>query len=262
MCVMNELEILHLDDKCVAVNKPPDLLVHRSFVATRERENVVRTLGRQLGQRVFTVHRLDRATSGVLIFGLNSEAARALTTQFERREVAKTYHAIVRGYTDDSGTIDIPLKEPYDRIATPAEADENKPAQEAITKYETLVQSELPISAGKYPTSRFSFVRLTPQTGRRHQIRRHLKHIAHPIIGDIKHGDHRVNQLIEREFGIRRLMLVASQLRINHPTTGRTMALAASAGKDFDRVRELLQLDAEPGLGGLISEGIMNQYES
>ena len=71
-----------------------------------------------------------------------------------------------------------------------------------------------------------------------------------------------MNQLIEREFGIRRLMLVASQLRINHPTTGRTMALAASAGKDFDRVRELLQLDAEPGLGGLIREGIMNQYES
>lgn len=243
---MNELEILHLDDKCVAVNKPPDLLVHRSFVATREKENVVRTLGRQLGRRVFTVHRLDRATSGVLIFGLDSEAARTLTMQFEQRDVAKTYHAIVRGYTEDSGTIDMPLKEPYDRIATPAETDENKPAQEAITKYETLARSELPISAGKYPTSRFSFVRVTPHTGRRHQIRRHLKHIAHPIIGDIKHGDHKVNQLIEREFGIRRLMLVASELRISHPTTGETMVLSASAGEDFERARELLQLGVKP----------------
>jgi tRNA pseudouridine65 synthase len=241
--VVNELEILHLDDECVAVNKPPDLLVHRSFVATTERENVVRTLGRQLGRRVFTVHRLDRATSGVLIFGLNSEAARLLTTQFERREVEKTYHAIVRGYTEDSGTIDMPLKEPYDRIATPPEADDDKPAQEAITKYETLARSELPISAGKYPTSRFSFVRVTPETGRRHQIRRHFKHTSHPIVGDIKHGDNHVNQLIEREFEIRRLMLVASELRIAHPASGEVMILTAASGEAFDRLRERLELN-------------------
>ena len=258
---MNELEILHLDDKCVAVNKPPDLLVHRSFVATREKENVVRTLGRQLGRRVFTVHRLDRATSGVLIFGLGSEAARALTTQFERREVSKTYHAIVRGYTEDSGTIDMPLKEPYDRIATPAETDENRPAREAITKFETLSQSELSISAGKYPTSRFSFVRVTPQTGRRHQIRRHFKHTAHPIVGDIKHGDNHVNQLIEREFGIRRLMLVASELRISHPSTGEPMVLSASAGEDFERARELLQIGVRLPVDGLTGEGTTNQHE-
>jgi tRNA pseudouridine65 synthase len=239
---MNELKILHLDENCVAVNKPPDLLMHRSFVATTERENVVRTLSRQLGQKVFTVHRLDRATSGILIFGLDSEAARLLTTQFERREVEKTYHAIVRGYTDDSGTIDMPLKEPYDRIATPAETDEDKPAQEAITDYETLARSELPLSAGKYPTSRYSFVRISPKTGRRHQIRRHFKHTSHPIVGDIKHGDNHVNQLIEREFGIRRLMLVASELRIGHPTTGEPMVLSASAGDDFDRTLDCLNL--------------------
>lgn len=242
---MIELEILHLDDECVAVNKPPDLLVHRSFVATREKENVVRTLSRQLGRRVFTVHRLDRATSGVLIFGLNSEAARLLTTQFERREVEKTYHAIVRGYTDDSGTIGIPLKEPYDRIATPAETDLDKPAQEAITDYKTLMRSELPLSAGKYPTSRYSYLRVSPKTGRRHQIRRHFKHTSHPIVGDIKHGDNHVNQLIEREFGIRRLMLVASELRISHPSTGNAMVISATAGDEFDRARELLKLDVE-----------------
>ncbi|MGZ0169181.1 MAG: pseudouridine synthase [Planctomycetales bacterium] len=257
---MNEIEILHLDEECVVVNKPPDLLVHRSFVATMERENVVRTLSRQLGRRVFTVHRLDRATSGVLIFGLDSEAARLLTTQFERREVEKTYHAIVRGYTDDSGTIDMPLKEPYDRIATPAEADTDKPAQEAITDYETLARSELPLSAGKYPTSRYSFVRVSPKTGRRHQIRRHLKHTAHPIVGDIKHGDNHVNQLIEREFGIRRLLLVASELRISHPSTGEAMVLSAAAGGDFDRAREVLQLGAEP-VSDLSRERTTNRHE-
>lgn len=258
---MNDLEILHLDEQCVAVNKPPDLLVHRSFVATREKENVVRTLSRQLGQRVFTVHRLDRATSGVLMFGLNSEAARSLTTQFERREVQKTYMAIVRGYTDDSGTIDMPLKEPFDRIATPTETTENKPAQEAVTKFETLKRSELPISAGRYPTSRFSFVRVTPQTGRRHQIRRHFKHTSHPIVGDIKHGDNHVNQLIEREFGIRRLMLVASELRISHPSTGEPMVLSALAGEDFESARNVLQLGGEFPLGRLTGEGTTNQHE-
>jgi len=242
---MNDLEILHLDEQCVAVNKPPDLLVHRSFVATREKENVVRTLHRQLGQRVFTVHRLDRATSGVLIFGLNAEAAHSLTTQFERREVQKTYLAIVRGYTGDSGTIEMPLKEPYDRIATPAETNADKPAQEAVTKFETLVRSELPISAGKYPTSRYSFVRVTPHTGRRHQIRRHFKHTSHPIVGDSKHGDNHVNQLIEREFGIRRLLLVASELSIKHPKTDELMKLSAAPGDDFDRARELLQLNED-----------------
>ncbi|NQV23958.1 MAG: hypothetical protein HQ518_06280 [Rhodopirellula sp.] len=239
---MNDLEILHLDEACVAVNKPPDLLVHRSFVATREKENVVRTLTRQLGTRVFTVHRLDRATSGVLIFGLNAEAAHLLTTQFERREVQKTYMAIVRGYTDDSGTIDLPLKEPYDRIATPAETTEDKPAQEAITEYRTLSRSELPLSAGRYPTSRYSFVRVTPHTGRRHQIRRHFKHASHPIVGDIKHGDNHVNQLIEREFGIRRLLLVASELRIRHPTSDSPMRLTAQTGEDFERARKSLNL--------------------
>ena len=239
---MSDLEILYLDDECVAVNKPPDLLVHRSFVATREKENVVRTLHRQLGQRVFTVHRLDRATSGVLIFGLNAEAAHLLTPQFERREVQKTYIAIVRGFTDDSGTIDMPLKEPYDRIATPAETTENKPAQEAVTDFETLARSELPLSAGRYPTSRYSFVRVTPHTGRRHQIRRHFKHASHPIVGDIKHGDNHVNQLIEREFGIRRLLLVASELSIRHPATNELMNLSAAPGDTFGRALDHLKL--------------------
>lgn len=242
---MNELEILYQDEVCVAVNKPPDLLVHRSFVDTRDRENVVRTLRRQLGKKVFTVHRLDRATSGVLIFGFDSETARLLTTQFERREVQKTYLAIVRGYTDDSGTINMPLKEPYDRIATPAQTTENKPAQEAVTEYETLARSELPLSAGRYPTSRYSFVRVSPQTGRRHQIRRHLKHISHPIVGDIKHGDNHVNQLIEREFGIRRLLLVASELRIGHPATDESLTLKAHPGEDFEKALQCLNLRAE-----------------
>lgn len=244
---MNELEILHLDDECVVVNKPPDFLVHRSFIATDERENVVRTLSRQLGQKVYPVHRLDRATSGVLMLGLNSEAARLLTTQFERREVKKTYLAIVRGYTDETGTIDMPLKERHDRIATAKEATENKPAQEAVTNYETVSKSELHISAGKYPTSRFSLVRVSPQTGRRHQIRRHLKHIAHPIIGDIKHGDHKVNQLIEREFAIRRLLLVASRLSIKHPSTDEIMQFSATHGEVFDRALVELQLRTEQG---------------
>ena len=141
----------------------------------------------------------------------------------------------------------MPLKERHDRIATAKEATENKPAQEAVTTYKTVSKSELPISAGKYPTSRFSLVRVSPQTGRRHQIRRHLKHIAHPIIGDIKHGDHKVNQLIEREFAIRRLLLVASRLSIKHPSTDEIMQFSATHGEVFDRALVELQLRTEQG---------------
>lgn len=240
--LMDHFEIIYQDEHCVAVNKPSDVLVHRSYVDNRDRENLVRGLKRQLGQRVFNAHRLDRATSGVMILGLSSETARNLTQQFENRTVEKNYLAIVRGYTDDSGKIDIPLLEKFDRKAPLPQSEEEKPPQEALTEYVTLATSELPISAGKYPTSRFSLVRLKPHTGRRHQLRRHLKHISHPIVGDIKHGDHRVNQLIESEFGIRRLLLVAHELHIDHPVSGERMIFKASFGAGFDMALECLKL--------------------
>jgi len=136
----------------------------------------------QLGQHVYPVPRLDRPTSGVLLFALDTEAARLLTQQFENKTIEKTYWAIVRGHLPSDGLIDYALKYMPDKIA---EAQTEATLQEAQTAYRCLAQTELPFqSALRYPTSRYSWAELTPHTGRKHQLRRHMKHIFHPIIGD------------------------------------------------------------------------------
>jgi tRNA pseudouridine65 synthase len=235
------LEILYQDEHCVAINKPPGLLVHRSKIDVHARENAVSLLSRQIGQRVYTVHRLDRPTSGVLIFGLDSQAAHELTIQFGQRTTSKHYLAVVRGWTDDAGVIDRPLKEHPDRITHP-DADRDKLPQEAVTEFETLDRCEIPHSMGRYPTSRYSLVRLHPLTGRRHQLRRHCKHISHPIIGDPEHGDHRHNTLLRETFHIDRLLLAAIRLQIAHPTTGQMLDLSSTPGAGFDAATAALGL--------------------
>lgn len=238
------LEILYHDDDCVAINKPPGLLVHRSKIDVHARENAVTSLSRQIGQRVFTVHRLDRPTSGVLIFGLNSEAAHELTIQFGQRTTTKHYLAIVRGWTDDAGVIDKPLKEHADRITHPG-ADPDKPPQDAVTEFETLDRCEIPNSMGRYPTSRYSLVRLHPMTGRRHQLRRHCKHISHPIIGDPKHGDHRHNTLVSKLVGQCGLMLCATSLAIQHPATGERITINAGPHTSMRNTAAYLGLESQ-----------------
>lgn len=235
------LEILYQDDDCVAINKPPGLLVHRSRIDVHARTNAVTQLSEQIGRRVFTVHRLDRPTSGVLIFGLSTESAHELTIQFGQRTTTKHYLAIVRGWTDDSGVLDKPLKAEPDRITHP-HADPDKAPQEAVTEFETLGRCEIPHSAGRYPTSRYSLVRLHPLTGRRHQLRRHCKHMSHPIIGDSQHGDHRHNTLLGELFNFDRLMLAAVRLQISHPRTGTPLDLAAQPGVNFENATRALGL--------------------
>lgn len=242
------LEVLYQDDVCVAINKPSGLLVHRSQIAFDVAENTVTTLTKQLGKYVLPAHRIDRPTSGVLLFAFTSEIARILTTDFELHRVTKSYLAIVRGHTDDSGTIDKPLVSEYQKHKHGADDDEDEPVPqvgaEALTTYKTLGHCEIPFSAGKYPTSRYSLVQAMPLTGRTHQIRRHLQHLRHPIIGDGKHGDHRHNHLFKDEFDIHRLLLVAHELEINHPVTGERLMLRASVGPEFDRALSVLGLPA------------------
>ncbi len=241
------LEILYQDDDCVAINKPPGLLVHRSKIDVHARENAVSLLSRQIGQRVYTVHRLDCPTSGVLIFGLSSEAAHELTIQFGQRATSKHYLAVVRGWTDDAGVIEKPLKEHPDRITHP-DADRHKLPQDAVTEFETLDRCEIPHSMGRYPTSRYSMVRLHPLTGRRHQLRRHCKHMSHPIVGDRRHGDHRHNTLLRETFHIERLMLAAIRLQIAHPVTGQSLNISSTMGAGFDAAIAALGLSLAPSL--------------
>lgn len=229
---MLKLAILYQDEYLIAINKPSGLLVHRSLIDKHATQFAVQQLRDQIGQKVYPAHRLDRPTSGVLLFALSPETARLLTEQFTQGLVQKTYLAFVRGFCAAEGIIDYPLKEELDEIAD-AKAVQDKPAQAAITHYRTLERFELPFASGKHATSRYSLLELQPKTGRKHQLRRHLKHIFHPIVGDTTHGDGKQNQLFREELGCQRLLLHAQVLSVLHPLTGQTLVITAALSTEF-----------------------------
>lgn len=233
------LELIYQDEYLVAINKPSGLLVHRSLIDKHETQFAVQLLRDQIGQKVYPAHRLDRPTSGVLLFALDSATARAIGEQFTQGQIQKTYLALVRGYTAAEGIIDYALKEELDAIAD-AQAELNKPAQPALTHYRTLEQFELPFASGKHATSRYSLAELQPKTGRKHQLRRHLKHIFHPIVGDTTHGDGKQNQLFREHFGCERLLLHAQTLKVRHPKTAAVLTLQAELPHDFFKVLGLV----------------------
>ena len=220
------LEILYQDEWLVAVNKPSGWLVHRSWLDRHETVFVMQTVRDQIGQHVFTAHRLDKPTSGLLLMGLSSEVGRLLSLQFEQHQMQKTYHAVVRGWLESSGTLDYPLVEELDKIAD-RDATEARTAQPAVTDYQSLATVEMPVGIGRYPTSRYSLVEMAPKTGRKHQLRRHMSHLRHPIIGDSAHGDLRQNRGAAEHFGANRLMLHASSLALTHPVTGEPLLIRA-----------------------------------
>ncbi|CNI86840.1 tRNA pseudouridine(65) synthase TruC [Yersinia rohdei] len=220
------LEILYQDEHIVAVNKPAGWLVHRSWLDSNETVFVMQTVRDQIGQHVYTVHRLDRPTSGVLLMALSSEVARALSLQFEQHQIQKTYHAVVRGYVLEADTIDYEMTEELDKIADKF-ARPDKAPQPSVTHYKPLAKVEVPVAIGRYDTARFSLLELKPETGRKHQLRRHMAHIRHPIIGDSAHGDLRQNRGVGQHFDCSRLMLHASHLHLNHPVTGEPLSLTA-----------------------------------
>jgi tRNA pseudouridine65 synthase len=220
------LEIIYQDEWLVAVNKPSGWLVHRSWLDRHETVFVMQTVRDQIGKHVFTVHRLDRPTSGVLLMGLSSEVGRLLSGQFENHQIQKCYHAVTRGWLEGDEVLDYPLTEELDKIAD-KHASQEKGPQAAVTHYRSLATVEMPMPAGRYPTSRYSLVELEPKTGRKHQLRRHLSHLRHPIIGDSKHGDLRQNRAAAEHFGCQRLMLHASRLELIHPITGEPLTLRA-----------------------------------
>lgn len=218
--------VLYQDEHLIAVNKPSGWLVHRSWLDRNEKVVVMQTVRDQIGQHVFTVHRLDRPTSGVLLMALSSDVARQLSQQFEQHQIRKIYHAVVRGYVDESGTIDYALFEELDKVADKF-AKQEREAQQAVSHYKMLSQVEVPIAVGRYASARYSLVELCPETGRKHQLRRHMAHISHPIIGDSRHGDLRHNRALAEHFNYQRLMLHASHLALNHPVTGEPLVISA-----------------------------------
>ncbi|MCG8333194.1 MAG: pseudouridine synthase [Proteobacteria bacterium] len=219
----------------IAVDKPPDMMVHRSLINPREKQVVMTLLRNQLGQWVYPVHRLDRPTTGVLLFALDKDTAKHLTESIEKRLVKKTYLAIVRGSISDSGFIDRPLKEATDRIADKNKNPE-KPEQEAKTHFKSLATVEIKEPVSKYPTSRYSLVELQPETGRRHQLRRHLHHISHPVIGDTTYGDSKHNRFFRQRFICRGLLLSSVELKFKHPVHSKAVSISAPVGEDLQKI--------------------------
>lgn len=203
------LPVLWQEDDCLAIHKPAGWLVHRTGLDAGETRFVVQTLRDQLGQPVHPVHRLDKGTSGVLLMALSPEAARRLSGCFERREVHKRYVAMVRGWPPQEAHVDHALR--------PDDAPPDTPAQEAQTDFHLLARCSLDVPVDRYPQTRVALVEALPHTGRRHQIRRHLKHLAHPIIGDATHGKGAHNRWWAEHLGGQRLWLHAASLSLPHP---------------------------------------------
>ena len=218
------LPILYQDEHIIVINKPPGLLVHRSPIDRHETVFAVQTLRDQIGKHVFPAHRLDRPTSGVLVFSFSSEVAAKLGQQMMDKQVVKGYHAVVRGFVNHTGFIDYALKYRYDKIADKHKRPQQAP-QPASTMYETLAKFEVPEPVGRYQSARYSLVKLSPSTGRKHQLRRHMVHIRHPIIGDTTHGDGKQNKFAKQHFNFNNLALSCTHMGFSHPVTGKWVTI-------------------------------------
>lgn len=229
------LDIVYHDDDLVAVNKPAGLLVHPTIIDHHETENALDALQQQMGQKLYMVHRLDKPTSGVLLFGLSSRVARKCVADFTAGRVNKTYLAVVRGYADEEQAIDKPLKQVKDKIMVGREK-QNKAPKAALTHTRRLAKVELPVAIGRYSTSRYSLVEAHPKTGRMHQIRRHMKHIRHPVVGDTSYGDPVHNRFFRERWNAHRLMLASTEVTFIHPFTQSPVRICAPLDPVFMRV--------------------------
>jgi tRNA pseudouridine65 synthase len=228
-----KLEILYQDEYLVAINKPSGLLVHKSMIDKDEIYFAMAMLRDQIGQWVYPVHRLDKPTSGVLLFALDSVTARLLGEQFVAHSIQKSYVAVVRGYTEEEGLVDYALSVKLDKM-TDKKTTHDKEPEAAITSYKTLAYVELDLPLGRYEKTRYSLIQLFPKTGRKHQLRRHMKHISHHILGDTNYGRGEHNKLIRENFECHRLLLHSNSLSIKHPYTKEALVFKAS----FDRIFE------------------------
>ena len=221
-----ELDLLHRDEHLVAVNKPPGLAVHRSRLVGSDEDYLMDRLRLQVDGRLHAVHRLDRATSGVLLVARSSEVAAALGQQLMARTVDKRYLAVVRGWPAEQGEIDYPLTGSSLR-------GEPKPA---LTRWRRLATVEVPIAQGRYPQQRYALLEVMPESGRYRQIRRHFHHVSHHLLGDTSHGRGDHNRLIRQHYGVHRLLLHAACLGVVHPVTQLPLRLVAPLDSAWRRL--------------------------
>lgn len=222
---------MYQDAHLIAIDKPAGLLVHRSALDAHATAFALQQLRDQLDRRVWPVHRLDRGTSGVLLFALDADSARALAQAFEQGAVRRSYLAVVRGWPPVAGTIDHPLG----RLPDDARGPRGSAVQDARTHFRTLARHALPLPDRDFPDTRCALLELRPETGRRHQLRRHCKHMAHPILGDASYGKGALNRAVAAHLGLARLWLHALRLELVHPTSGAPLAISAPPDATWSR---------------------------
>jgi len=228
------LDFLHVDDDLLAVNKPAALAVHRSRLVGADDDYLMDRLRLQVEGPLHAVHRLDRATSGVLLVARTAVAAAELGRQLMARSVTKTYLAVVRGWPAEQGEIDYPL-------SGSSLQGEAKPA---LTRWRRLATIEVPIAQGRYDQQRYALLEISPETGRYRQIRRHFHHVSHHLLGDTSHGRGDHNRLIRQHYGVHRLMLHAWRIEVRHPSTGEPLRLEAPLDAAWQRLLGAFGWDA------------------
>lgn len=206
-----KIALLFVDEHLVVADKPSGLLVHRGW--DNDDDVAMFRVRDAIGEHVFPVHRLDRGTSGALLFARNKEVAAALAHLFESGAIEKTYLALVRGNPPDEGVIDYPIQKKEDGPRVPA-----------LTRYRVV---------GRSTVDRCSLVEAIPETGRLHQIRRHLRHIDHPLVGDVKHGSGQINRHYRTTYDLHRLALHAQRLAFVHPVTNVRIEITAELPTDL-----------------------------
>ncbi len=230
------MDIIHQDARLVAVYKPAGWLVHRSALDPRERRLLLQAVRDRVGRHLYPVHRLDKPTAGLVVFALDEAAAAHLAQAFRRQRVHKAYLAVVRGHTAEAGLIDWPLR---DRSDLTRGTEPDSAPRPAVTHYRRLALCERPHPVGPHPSARYSLLMLYPEHGRQHQLRRHLKHIGHPIVGDTTHGDGRHNAYFREHLGCRRLLLASLALELPHPD-GHRLTLTTPPDAELRAVLEAL----------------------
>ena len=228
------LELLHFDEHLIAINKPPGLAVHRSRLVGADEDYLIDRLRRQVQGPLHLAHRLDRATSGLLLVARSQEIAADIGRQFMARAIGKSYIAIVRGWPAEEGEIDYPL----------SGASLRGEAKPALTRWRRLATVEVPIEMGRYPQQRYALLDVSPETGRYRQIRRHFHHVSHHILGDTSHGRGDHNRLIRQYFGVHRLFLHARRLDVVHPVSGESLCLIAPLDAQWRKLLNAFQWDA------------------
>lgn len=229
------IEIFYQDSDILVLKKESGMHVHppeNKLLRVPREQILLYELKRQINAKLFPVHRLDVATSGLLIMALSSVAASKMCEQFANQTVKKKYKAVIRGYVQESGVIDLPLA-----------LDSTGEMVPACTHYQSLKQLQLDVQVTpKFPTSRYSLIQVEPQTGRYHQIRRHFNRISCPLIGDSTHGNSHHNRFFREQLKIEGLCLVADYLSFKHPLNNNILEFQLSMDTKWQNIYKLFDV--------------------